>query len=143
MYTTNFQIPFFPHELRAHSLRKFFKTNMVAAGVPESHADYMMGHVSDTYNQVQSLGVDKLRSIYANAGLRIRARTKANTLDLVKRFITSHGLNPDQILTREALLEGATSLGPGELEDHQLAVLRKTFSDLVSQDVQSAVQKNP
>ncbi len=32
-----------------------------AARVPESHEDYMMDHLADTYNQVQSLGVEKLR----------------------------------------------------------------------------------
>src|SRR5207247_10192408 len=52
------------YELRVHSLRKYFKTRLVASGVPESHVDYMMGHVTDTYNQVQSLGIEKLRAAY-------------------------------------------------------------------------------
>jgi len=30
----------------------------------------------DTYNNIQSLGIDKLRQTYASADLRIRTRTK-------------------------------------------------------------------
>jgi len=56
--------------------RKYFKTRLVSAGVPESHVDYMMGHVNDTYNQVQSLGVEKLHASYKNANLSIRTDSK-------------------------------------------------------------------
>ena len=38
------------YTLRVHTFRKFFKTNLVAAGVPESHADSFIGHVTDLYN---------------------------------------------------------------------------------------------
>src|SRR5438552_6435483 len=37
------------YSLRVHSLRKFFKTQLVTRGVPEPVADYFMGHVNDTY----------------------------------------------------------------------------------------------
>ncbi len=60
------------YELREHSLRKFFKTQLISRGVPESHVDYMMGHVTDTYNSIQSLGIEKLRQEYAASGLSIR-----------------------------------------------------------------------
>jgi site-specific recombinase XerD len=49
------------YELRTHSLRKFFKTQMEAAGVNSDYVEYMMGHVVDTYHDVQGLGVEKLR----------------------------------------------------------------------------------
>jgi len=35
-----------------------------------------MRHVTDTYDDVQSLGVEKLRNAYAAGDLRIRAKTK-------------------------------------------------------------------
>ena len=59
------------YELRAHSLRKFFKTQLVARGVSESYADYMMAHVNDTYHDVQGLGVEFLRDRYAKSGFSI------------------------------------------------------------------------
>ncbi len=71
-------------ELRVHSIRKFFKTQLVAAGVPESHADYMMGHVGDTYNQVQSLGVEKLREVYSKAGLTIRPLRSQEAVQVIR-----------------------------------------------------------
>ncbi len=127
------------YELRVHSLRKYFKTRLVSAGVPESHVDYMLGHVTDTYNQVQSLGVEKLRNTYDAADLRIRAKTKSSSIELIKEYIRAHGLNPEQILTRDALQEGAATII--DQEDYQLQSLRRTFRDLVHQDVE-AVQRS-
>ena len=63
---------------------KFFKTQLVSKGVPDSYADYMMGHLPDKYgyNDVESLGVEKLRNIYATANLRIREAHKAGDNEL-------------------------------------------------------------
>jgi integrase len=85
------------YELRVHSLRKYFKTRLVASGVPESHADYMMGHVTDTYNQVQSLGIEKLRSVYKNADLSIRTDSKNGKVDFMRQMLRSLGATPDEM----------------------------------------------
>jgi len=85
------------YELRVHSLRKYFKTRLIASGVPESHADYMMGHVTDTYNQVQSLGVEKLRAAYKNANLSIRTDSKNGKVDFMKQMLRSLGATPDEM----------------------------------------------
>ena len=37
----------------------------------------------DTYNNIQSLGIDKLRQTYASADLRIRTRTKLSNIELI------------------------------------------------------------
>jgi hypothetical protein len=66
------------YPLRVHSIRKFFKTNLVGAGVPESHADCMMAHVEDTSNQVRDLGVDRLRESYARGQLCILLQSQQN-----------------------------------------------------------------
>jgi len=34
----------------------------------------MMGHTVDTYHDIESLGIDKLRNIYASSGLCIRQK---------------------------------------------------------------------
>ena len=80
------------YDVRFHSLRKFFKTQMVAAGVPESHVEYFMGHVSDTYNDVQALGVEKLRSIYSSANLSIRPNSAMTKLDRIREFAEALGV---------------------------------------------------
>jgi hypothetical protein len=45
------------YDLRTHSVRKYFKTQKIALGVPADYVDYMMGHTIDTYDDIQSLGI--------------------------------------------------------------------------------------
>lgn len=62
------------YALCVHSLRKFFKTQLMALGVQPDYIDYMMGHTVSTYHDIQSRGVEFLRGIYANAELHIRPK---------------------------------------------------------------------
>jgi hypothetical protein len=66
----------------------------------------MMGHTVDTYEDVQSLGLETLRNMYSSAGLAIRPKTKANRIDQLKEIIRAWGENPEELLTRDALLRG-------------------------------------
>jgi hypothetical protein len=87
------------YDLRPHSLRKYFKTQMKALGVGDDYIDYMMGHVVDTYHDIQSKGVEFLRNIYAKSGLSIRPQSK---LDIMKEFARAQGLDPEKILVEKA-----------------------------------------
>ena len=49
------------YDLRVHSIRKYFKTQLLALGVQPDYVDYMMGHTVDTYDDIQSIGIDKLK----------------------------------------------------------------------------------
>ncbi|MEM4704212.1 MAG: hypothetical protein QXJ02_04005 [Candidatus Bathyarchaeia archaeon] len=119
-------------DLRVHSLRKFFKTQMLALGVQSDYVDYMMGHTVDTYHDIQSLGIDKLRNVYAAAGLAIVPKTKISKVDALKEIIRAWGMNPEQLLARDALAEGAiTKVNPEELENHQLVVLSNQLKELI------------
>ncbi len=40
------------YELRVHSIRKFFKTQLMALGVGEAYVDYSMGHKGSTYHDI-------------------------------------------------------------------------------------------
>ena len=75
------------YELRVHSLRKFFKTQLLALGVQPDYVDYMMGHTINTYHDIQSLGIDKLRTVYAASGLAIRQKTQISKVDALKEII--------------------------------------------------------
>ncbi len=85
------------YELRVHSLRKHFKTQMEAAGVKTDYVEYMMGHKRDTYHDIESLGIEKLRSIYASANLSIRPRITVAKLDLIREFAKGIGVNPESV----------------------------------------------
>jgi hypothetical protein len=123
------------YTLRVHSLRKYFKTQLLSLGVQSDYADYMMGHIIDTYHDIQSLGVEKLRNIYAASGLSIKPKTRVSKIDALKEIIRAWGLNPEQILTREALTQGATTVISTETqENHDLQVLSRTLRDLIRQE---------
>jgi len=121
------------YELRTHSIRKYFKTQMIALGVQEVYVDYMMGHIPDTYHDIQSLGIEKLRSIYSAAGLAIRPKTQRSELDTIKEMIRALGENPEQILTRDALAQGATT-DKQDIAEHQLVVLRNELRQLIKEE---------
>jgi hypothetical protein len=93
------------YDLRVHSLRKYFKTQLSSIGVQPDYIDYMMGHTINTYHDIQMKGTEFLRNIYASSGLSIRPKTKVSKIEAVKEIIRAWGLDPDKILTREALTE--------------------------------------
>ncbi len=121
------------YDLREHSIRKFFKTQLIALGVQSDYVDYMMGHVVDTYNDIQSKGIEFLRNIYNAAGLAIKAKLKVSKIDALKEIIRAWGMNPEQLLTRNALAEGAITKQE-DVTDHQLAVLGQELKRLIKSE---------
>jgi hypothetical protein len=120
---------------RFASLRKYFKTQLQALGVQLDYVDHMMGNVVDTYHDIQSLGVEKLRNVYAASDLSIRPKTKIGKIEAIKEIIRALSLNPEQILTREALLQGAsTYINAGDRENYDLQVQSRTLKNLIRQE---------
>ena len=123
------------YDLRVHSIRKFFKTQMLAYGMQPDYVDYMMGHTVDTYHDIQSLGIGKLREAYVATGLAIRKKTHVNKIDALKEIIRAWGMNPEQVLARDALSKGAiTHKCQEDLENHQLQVLSKQLKQLIREE---------
>src|SRR2546426_12096422 len=95
----------------------------------------MMGHTVDTYHDIQSLGIEKLRQAYAASGLSIKPKTRLSKIETIKEIIRAQGINPEQILTKEALTQHATTyLDTAQLQDHQLELLTTTLRDLIHQE---------
>ncbi len=123
------------YDLRVHSLRKFFKTQLLALGVQPDYVDYMMGHTVDTYHDIQSIGIDKLRNVYASSGLSIRKKTQISKIDTLKEMIRALGMNPEQMLTKDALSQGAaTYKNAEELQNYQLQMLSQQLRQLIHQE---------
>jgi site-specific recombinase XerD len=123
------------YDLRVHSLRKYFKTQLLALGVQPDYVDYMMGHTVDTYHDIQSLGIDKIRNVYAASGLAIKQKTQINQIDALKEIIRAMGMNPEQLLARDALSDGAiTHINSNDLENHQLQILSNQLKQLIRQE---------
>ena len=91
------------HKLRVHSIRKFFRAQLAALGVPSDYIEYMMGHKISTYHDVTMKGVEFLRNIYIASSLSIRPKTQLSKIDALKEMIRAWGMNPEEILTRKAL----------------------------------------
>ena len=89
--------------------------------LPFDLVEFDMDHVTDTdtYDDIQSLGTEKLLQVYQNANLSIRPKTKTSRLETIKEMIRALGENPEAILAREVLAEGATTqLDNDRLQDH-------------------------
>lgn len=123
------------HKFRAHSLRKYFRTHMTAAGVPADYTEYMMGHVISTYNTVKTKGVDFLRKIYAGSGLSIKPKTTTTKLDVLKEIVRSFGYDPDQVLVKEAFSQPHRTVAGPDFEDDAVHTLRDVLRDLVKREV--------
>jgi site-specific recombinase XerD len=123
------------YDLRTHSIRKYFKTQMIAAGVQADYVDYFMGHTIDTYHDIQNVGIDKLRNVYAAAGLAIQTKTKVSQLEILKEMARSLGLNPEQALSREFLMQGAIT-EKTDAEELQLGFLRNQIRQLLKKEIQ-------
>jgi len=123
------------YDLRVHSLRKYFKTQLLALGVQPDYVDYMMGHTVDTYHDIQSLGIDKIRNVYAASGLAIKQKTQINQIDALKEIIRAMGMNPEQTLARDALSDGAiTHKSSTDFENHQLQILSNQLKQIIRQE---------
>jgi hypothetical protein len=110
--------------LRAHSIRKFFRTQLAALGVQADYVEYMMGHTISTYHDIKMKGTEYLRGIYLAAGLGIKPKTRLSKIEALKEIIRAWGLNPEEILTRNALTEPhRTVVDHSQLENSQLAQL--------------------
>jgi integrase len=93
------------YDLHAHSLRKYFRTQLGAiSSMKNDYIEYMMGHTISTYNDIKMKGVEYLRNLYASSGLSIRPKTKISKLDQLRIFAESLGLNPDEVLLRDAVV---------------------------------------
>ena len=120
------------YDLRAHSLRKYFRTQLAALGIPSDYIEYMMGHTISTYHDIKMKGVEFLRNIYASSGLSIKPKTRIGKLEMLKEFARLLGLNPEEIFVREALSKPwRTVMAPDELTEEHIAILQEKIRDLL------------
>ena len=120
------------YDLRVHTIREYFKTQMLALGVQADYVDYMMGHTIDTYHDIQSIGIDKLRNVYAAQDFRLDQKHRSAKLKPSKKSYAHGGMNSEQLLTRNALVEIAiTCTNQTDIENHQLALLSNQLKEFI------------
>ena len=124
--------------MRPHSIRKFFRTQMAALGVQTDYIEYVIGHTISTYHDIQMKGVEFLRGIYAASGLSRAQKAAPNRIQILKEIVRSFGLNPDEILTREALEKPhrtviGTNVGTGHIDTLLKALKHKLKEELTAE----------
>jgi len=128
------------YELRTHSIRKFFRTQLASLGVQADYIEYMMGHTISTYHDIQMKGVEFLRGIYIASGLSIKPKTRISKIDALKEIIRAWGMNPEEILTRQALTEPhRTVIDRNQMEQSQIQQL----SIALKQQLIKEIRENP
>jgi site-specific recombinase XerD len=124
------------YDLRAHSIRKFFRTQLASLGVQTDYVEYMMGHTISTYHDIRMKGIEFLRGIYIASSLSIRPKTRVNKIDALKEIIRAWGLNPEEVLTREALSQPhRTVIDQSQLEQLQLAQLTTALKQQMLKEI--------
>jgi len=122
------------YSVRTHSLRKFFRSQLSVAKIDSEIVEYMMGHTIDTYEDVQSLGVETLRNLYASAGLAIRPKTQVNRIEQLKEIIRAWGQNPEEILSKDALIRGNITETQDQTQNHQLSILAENLKQIIRKE---------
>jgi hypothetical protein len=120
--------------IRVHSIRKFFRTQLAALGVDRDYIEYMIGHKISTYHDIQMKGVEFLRNIYAASGLSIRPKTQLSKIEALKEIIRAWGMNPEEILARETLNKPYTTCLQYGQED-QVKTLSQALKDTMIKEL--------
>jgi site-specific recombinase XerD len=131
------------YDLRAHSIRKYFRTQLASLGMQTDYIDYMMGHTISTYHDIRMKGIEFLRGVYISSGLSIRPKTRINKLEALKELIRAWGLNPDQVLSQQALSQGnVTVIDRAQLEQTQLTELTLALKHQMIKEVREGQAQN-
>lgn len=122
------------YHLRVHSLRKFFKTNLLAIGVQPDYVDYMMGHTVDTYHDVQNR-LEDLRTAYRTANLSLFPKPQMSKLEILKAAVRSVGLDPEKVLVEGAIAEPHRVVVDGSEEEQQEALLSSAIKEALKKEI--------
>jgi integrase len=91
------------YDVRIHSLRKFFRTELASRGVERDYIEFMLGHKKDRYNDVKMKGVEFLRGVYLTGGISIRPKLKLGKIETLQEILKAWGLKPEEVLKPEVL----------------------------------------
>ena len=129
------------YDLRAHSIRKYFRTQLGAIStIPTDYIDYMMGHTISTYNDIKMKGVEFLRNLYASSGLSIKPKTRLSKLEQLKIFVESLGFNPNEVLSRDALaMPHRTVVDP---EQRKIDVLNQALKEAIIKELNQGIPQH-
>jgi hypothetical protein len=81
-------------------------------------------------------GIEFLRNIYNAAGLSVRPRTRVSKIDALKEIIRAWGMNPEELLTKQALSSPHTTYAdPTARENDQIRALSAALRDQMRREI--------
>jgi len=89
----------------------------------------------NTYNDVQMKGVEFLRNLYAQSGFSIRPKSKISKIDQLKVIMEAWGLDPNKILSKEALTRPHRTIVDNQ--DEQIRVLNQSLKKAIVKELQT------
>jgi hypothetical protein len=109
---------------------------MTALGVDRDYIEYMMGHAISIYHDIRMKGIEFLRNVYRSSGLSIKPKTRISKIDALKEMVRIYGLNPEEVLTKEALsLPHRTVASNTIFEEDQIKILSKALRETIKADL--------
>ena len=124
------------YELHPHTLHKYFKMLLTAAGIPTEFIGFMMRHKTSTYLDVKMKGVDYLRKLYAASGITIVEKTitsRDTIYGIIEKIVQAKGYDVDKEIMQKAIIEPmATEMN---LEKHRKAMLLDTLTEIIKNEV--------
>ena len=121
--------------LRPHSIRKFFRTQLAAKGVPADYIEYMMGHKISTYHDIKMKGIEFLRNIYTQADLRITPREKADIYDFIEDILRNRGYTVNRELLRRAIHAKEPHRTVIWGEEERRSLIREAFPEMLHREI--------
>jgi hypothetical protein len=76
---------------------------MLLRGVKSEYIEFMLGHRTDEYLDIKTLGPDYMRHVYKMSGISIRPHAEMDKIAILTDIISKIGLNPQEILRPEVL----------------------------------------
>jgi hypothetical protein len=95
----------------------------------------MMGHTISAYHDVQMKGIDFLRGVYAASEICIKPKTKPSRIEMLKEMIRALGLNPEEILKKEALAMPYRTVISAGKEQSQMETLLKALKQKLKEEL--------
>ncbi len=131
------------YQLWAHSIRKYFRTQLAALGMPTDYIEYMMGHRISTYHDIRMKGIEFLRNVYASSGLSIRSKTKITRLQILEQMVSAWGMDPNKVVVKEAFAEPhRVFVSPYDREENQMKVLSNALKEMMRKELGSVGRRN-
>ncbi len=98
----------------------------------------MLCHLTDRYNDIQSLGIEFLHNIYAKGDLRIRPQTSLTTSDFRRKVLEAMGVDPTKAISQDSLTEPHRIHATPEEREKEGTALFRAITDAVKAQLQGS-----